>query len=262
MDYLVIGATAFVASGLTLFSGFGLGTVLLPAFALFFPAPLAVAATGAVHLVNSLFKAALLGADADWRMVARFGLPAVPAAIAGAWLLAGLEATRPLFTWTAFGRDFGPAPAGLAIGLFMIVFAALELQPWFQKLAVPAKYAPLGGIASGFLGGLAGQQGALRSMFLLKSGMLPAQFVATGALIAAIIDLSRMPTYAARFSSDIIGEARDEIGLIATGVACALAGALGGARLVRKVTIGSLRAIVAAMMILIGAAIAAGVIGG
>jgi hypothetical protein len=35
-------------SGLTLFSGFGLGTVLMPAFAVFFPVPTAIAATAVV----------------------------------------------------------------------------------------------------------------------------------------------------------------------------------------------------------------------
>ncbi|MHB8530128.1 MAG: hypothetical protein ACYC8V_11535 [Caulobacteraceae bacterium] len=61
LDFAVIGAVAFLASGLTLYSGFGLGTVLLPAFALFFPAPVAVAATRAVHLLNNLFKGTLVG---------------------------------------------------------------------------------------------------------------------------------------------------------------------------------------------------------
>ena len=37
LSYLVICIVAFMASGLTFFSGFGLGTLLLPAFALFFP---------------------------------------------------------------------------------------------------------------------------------------------------------------------------------------------------------------------------------
>jgi len=37
MSYLVVCGVAVVAAGLTLFSGFGLGTLLLPAFALFFP---------------------------------------------------------------------------------------------------------------------------------------------------------------------------------------------------------------------------------
>jgi hypothetical protein len=50
MSYLIICVVAFAVSGLTLFSGFGLGTLLMPAFALFFP--VAVAATAVVHLAN------------------------------------------------------------------------------------------------------------------------------------------------------------------------------------------------------------------
>ena len=37
MDLWWIGLAAFFAAGLTLFSGFGLGTLLTPVFALFFP---------------------------------------------------------------------------------------------------------------------------------------------------------------------------------------------------------------------------------
>lgn len=36
MEYILLSVVALLASGLTLFSGFGLGTILLPAFALFF----------------------------------------------------------------------------------------------------------------------------------------------------------------------------------------------------------------------------------
>ena len=71
MDYLVITLTALFASGLTLFSGFGLGTVLMPVFALFFPLPTAIAATAVVHLANNLFKAGLMGKQADRRTVLR-----------------------------------------------------------------------------------------------------------------------------------------------------------------------------------------------
>jgi len=39
-----------------LLSGFGLGTLLLPVFALFFPLPVAIAATALVHLANNFFK--------------------------------------------------------------------------------------------------------------------------------------------------------------------------------------------------------------
>ena len=76
MALLLIAVAAFLPSVLTLYSGFGLGTVLLPAFALFLPAPVAVAATGVVHLLNNLFKGILLRNLADWRTVIRFGLAA------------------------------------------------------------------------------------------------------------------------------------------------------------------------------------------
>jgi hypothetical protein len=41
------------------------GTVLLPAFAPFFPVPIAVAGAVPVHLANNLFKAVLVGRDGE-----------------------------------------------------------------------------------------------------------------------------------------------------------------------------------------------------
>ncbi len=65
MPYLLICLAAFLASGLTLFSGFGLGTLLLPVMVLFFPIDLAIALTAVVHALNNLFKCWLLGRHAD-----------------------------------------------------------------------------------------------------------------------------------------------------------------------------------------------------
>lgn len=260
MEFLVIGSVAFLASGLTLYSGFGLGTVLLPAFALFFPVPVAVAATGAVHLLNNLFKGAMLRRTADWGIVLRFGLPAVPAAVGGAWLLMALGSTRRLFSWSLMGREFGPDAAGLTIGLLMIAFAVLELQPWFQRLAAPRRLMPLGGVVTGFFGGLTGQQGAFRSMFLLKAGLEPSRFIATGVFIAILIDLSRLPAYAASFRGNPALDGR-AWGLVAFGTLCAFAGAFLGVRYLQKATIGIVRLLVASMMLLIGAALVAGLLG-
>ena len=77
MDYVVVCIAALIASGLTFFSGFGLGTLLLPTFALFFPLPSAIAMTAVVHLLNNLFKLLLIGQHADKDVVIRFGAPAV-----------------------------------------------------------------------------------------------------------------------------------------------------------------------------------------
>src|SRR5689334_7185423 len=92
MEYVVICVTAFLASALTLFSGFGLGTLLLPAFLFFFPLDVSIALTAIVHLLNNLFKLALVGRSADKGVVLRFGVPAVIAALAGAALLIYLSA--------------------------------------------------------------------------------------------------------------------------------------------------------------------------
>ncbi|MBA3895955.1 MAG: sulfite exporter TauE/SafE family protein [Sphingomonadaceae bacterium] len=260
MDFFVVGMVAFLASGLTLYSGFGLGTVLLPAFALFFPIEVAVAATGTVHLLNNLFKGSLLGRRADWRIVALFGLPAVPAAVAGAWLLGELGGTPRLFTWGAFGWEFGPTAAGITIGALMILFALLEVQPWFQRLAAPPRLIPLGGIVTGFFGGLTGQQGAFRSMFLLKSGLDPTRFIATGVVTAVLVDLARLPTYAASFRGNV-GLGGHGWALVGVGTLCAFVGAFLGVRYLKKATIGVVRAMVAGLMLLIGAALVTGLLG-
>lgn len=261
MDFAVVALAAFVASGLTLYSGFGLGTVLLPAFALFFPAPVAVAATAAVHLLNNLFKGTLLRRQVDWRVVARFGLPAIPAAIAGAWLLNRLASVEALYGWSAFGRLFAPTPAGVVIGALMILFAILELQPWFRRVSAPESLMPLGGLVTGFFGGLTGQQGAFRSMFLLKSGLEPARLIATGVFIAVLVDLSRIPTYLAGLAEGQIGFSRRQLALVSVGALCAFAGAYVATRFLKKATIGSVRAAVTAMMLVIGAGLVLGVIG-
>jgi uncharacterized membrane protein YfcA len=84
MSYIIICGVALIVSGLTLFSGFGLGTLLMPAFALFFSVELAVAATAIVHLANNIFKVVLVGRRADFGVVLKFALPAAAAAMIGA----------------------------------------------------------------------------------------------------------------------------------------------------------------------------------
>lgn len=261
MDIVVIAIVAALASALTLYSGFGLGTILLPAFALFFPAPVAVAATGVVHLLNNLFKGTLLRKRADWATVLKFGLPAVPAAAAGAWLLALLGDTPRLFEWAAFGQRFGPTGAGLTIGVLMMLFAALELQRWFHELEAPPRLMPLGGALTGFFGGLTGQQGAFRSMFLLRSGLAPERFIATGVMIAILVDLSRLSTYAASFSATGRNPTGREGTLVVVGTLSAFIGAYIATRRLDKITIGAVRYSVAALMLVIGAALAVGLLG-
>ncbi len=247
MDFIVIGLVAFSASLLTFFSGFGLGTLLLPAFALFFPTTVALLATGVVHLLNNIFKGTLVRKLVNWNTVYRFGVPALFTAILGAYLLTYLD-----------GRV-----ASIVIGLILIAFAVLELQPWFQRLTFPKRYIPLGGLLTGFIGGLSGQQGAIRSMFLLKSDFDAKQYIATGVLIAILIDVARIPTYILGLS-DVATEqlTQHNLSLVGFGTFCAFAGAWLGAKYMKKTSIGIIRYIVAGLMVTIGTLLIFGVIGG
>ena len=171
MIYGVICGVALLASGLTFFSGFGLGTLLLPAFALFFPVDRAIALTAVVHFLNGLFKLALVGRQADRKVVIRFGLPSIIAAFTGAGVLLWLTGLGSVFDYSLFGRRFEVTPVKLVVGVLLLVFAAVEVLPRFRDLGFNPRYLPLGGAISGFFGGLAGMQGALRSAFLVRVGL-------------------------------------------------------------------------------------------
>ena len=167
MELLIVCIAALLASTLTLFSGFGLGTLLMPVVALFFPLDLAIAMTAMVHLANNLFKIGLFGRKADSSVLLKFGLPAIVAAFVGAALLTYLGELNPIYEYHAFGSDRQVSALKLVIGVLIVSFVVLELSPTFSTVALDRKWLPLGGMISGFFGGLSGHQGAFRSMFLI-----------------------------------------------------------------------------------------------
>lgn len=261
MLLLIVCTAAILAAALTFFSGFGLGTLLLPAFAAFYPIEVAVAATAVVHLANNLFKLALVGRDVHSRTLIRFGVPAAAAAFLGAWLLTRLAFLQPLHTYAFVGRECNITIVKLVIASVIAAFAALELTPRFEKWAVPAKWMPLGGALSGFFGGLSGHQGALRSAFLIRAGLTKEQFIATGVATAVMVDLSRLLVYGVSFFGRDWATLREQggVGVVAAACLAAFAGSIIGARLVRKVTLTGVRRVVGVMLLVMAAALAAGI---
>ena len=257
MSYLIICIVALLASGLTLFSGFGLGTLLMPVFAIFFPVEVAIAQTALVHFANNLFKVWLFSRRADWQTVLLFGLPAFLASFAGARVLLWLADLAPLYTYLLYGRQFTVHPVKLVIALLMAGFSALELFPATKQLAISRKYMPAGGVLSGFFGGLSGNQGAFRSTFLVKSGLNKEAFIGTGVVIAALVDFSRLTVYAGLLKSE---EVTGNLPLIVVATLAAFTGAFLGSRLVKKVTIRTLQVLVAAMLFLIAILLGSGII--
>lgn len=262
MAYVLVCIVALVASALTLFSGFGLGTLLLPAFALIFPVEIAVSATALVHLTNNLFKLTLVGRFAKLRFVLAFGLPAAAAALAGAWVLTRLAGLPALVEYTVGNRTCAVTPVGLAVAGLIFIFAVLDLLPAKRQITFPPRWISVGGVLSGFFGGLSGHQGALRSAFLINAGLTKEQFIGTGVTCAVLVDLSRLAVYGATFFTRhfaALGE-RSGFPLMIAATLCAFAGAFIGARLMKKVTLLFVQRLVGVLLILMALGLGSGLL--
>ena len=259
---LTVALAAFFAAGLTMYSGFGLGTLMLPVFALFFPVEVAVVATALVHGANNLFKVILLGRNADREVVLRFGLTAIVAAVFGALALGWLAQSDFNLSVEVNSKVVSEVtPAKLLIGMLMIGFALFELLPRFRKLEFDRRYLPLGGVLSGFFGGLSGHQGALRSAFLAKSGLTTERFVGSNAVIGFLVDLTRISVYVALFTA-AGGKLGDFSGwaLVIIGAASAFCGVMLGKRFLHKVTMASVQTLVGILLFGVGVALVAGIL--
>lgn len=257
MDYLIVALAACFGAGLTLFSGFGLGTLLLAVLVLIFPPGVAIVVTAVVHFLNNVFKFGLLGKHADAGIVLRFGLPA----IAGAWLgaqslslLAGLPA---LFSYSIGATEHSVTPVKVAIGVLLGVFAAIELLPLKRIATIPPRFLPLGGALSGYFGGLSGHQGALRTLFLVKAGLPKETFIATGVAVALIIDITRISTYLVELRDFTW---RENAMLIATATVAAFIGSFAASRVLRKVTMQGVQRMVAILLGVISAGLVTGIL--
>ncbi len=261
MSYLLVCLVALLASGLTLFSGFGLGTLLLPAFALFFPVEIAVAATAVVHLINNLFKLLLVGSKADPRTVLAMGLPAIPGALAGAWLLTYLSDLPQLASYDLFGRTASVTGVKLVVALLIAGFALAELTSATDRLAIGSRYLPLGGLAMGFFGGLSGHQGGLRSAFLIRCGLSKEAFIGTGVACAILVDVSRMAVYGWAFLAIESGmDGRVHGPLIVAATVAALCGAWVGVRLMDRVSLTFVRRLVGILLLALALSLGLGII--
>lgn len=169
---LVSGAAASVV-------GFGIGSLLTPLLATRIGTDVAVAAVTIPHAAATALRCWRLRGDIDWTVVRRFGTPSAIGALLGALLYARIGPTHltrllgallmltALTTLTGLARRWHPR--GIAVGTF--------------------------GLLSGFFGGVAGNQGGLRSAALVAFGLGPAAFIATATATGLLVDATRTPIY-------------------------------------------------------------------
>jgi len=261
LSYLVICIASFITAGLTMYSGFGTGTLLMPVFALFFPLEMAVAATAVVHSANNVFKIVIVGRYADRHLLLLFGLPALLAAFAGAAALGLVAHFDPLATWSLGPRQAVITPLKLVMGLLMFVFALFELLPRLKKIKLDQRWLVPGGILSGFFGGFSGHQGALRSAFLAKADVAPQAFVGTNAVIGFMVDSARIATYVVIFAqTGGIGLEAERWPLILAAILAAFIGIRLARRFLHKVTMAAIQDLTGGLLLIIALGLASGLI--
>ncbi len=150
-----------------------------PLFLIWFEPHHAIAGVAIVHGAHNAMKSRMLKHHIDREALRRFGWALLVGALAGA-LLQTVIPSDPLL---------------LLVGLALIVLPVLKVSESWTSLRLPEAEDRLGGFGSGFLGGLTGHQGALRAMFLRQRLPDKSAYAATAAVLALVVDATRIPIY-------------------------------------------------------------------
>ena len=156
-----------------------------------------------------------------------------------------------------FGRQMQVHPLNLTIAILIIIFTLFEVIPKLKNWSVDKKYVPIGGLLSGFFGGLSGHQGALRSAFLIRMGLSKESFIASGVLIACFIDVVRLGVYSRHFAQDGLTE---NAAVLISATLSAFVGAYFGSKLLKKLTLETVQVMVAIGLFFLAIALGVGAI--
>ncbi len=178
-EYAIFLIASFLAATGATLAGFGSSALLIPVAFSFFDLRTAIFLVACFHLFNNLFKIRLFWEKIDFKTFLYFGIPSICFSFGGAALISIL----PLDVISKI------------LAVFLIVYAIYSL--FKPKLAIKKSLstAVLGGSLSGFFAGLIGLGGAIRSSFLVVFDLPKEVYVATSAMIAVVIDFTRIPTY-------------------------------------------------------------------
>ena len=237
----LLGALAMIAGAVATVTGFGIGSILTPLIATRTGTRLAVAAVSIPHFAATLLRFWRFRAFVDRRVLLKFGVASAAGGLTGA-LLHGSAGNRTL--------------AGVFGGL--VIFVGLsELTGLGTRMRFPGPVALAAGAVSGFLGGLVGNQGGIRSAALLGFDIDRRAFVATATAIGVIVDVVRMPAY---FSTQWreLAEIWPWILIATVGT---LIGTLAGERILKGIPEKVFRRLVAALLILLGSYMVSGAAG-
>jgi len=169
---ILSGATASVV-------GFGIGSLMTPLLAVRFGTATAVTLVTVPHAVATAVRCWRLRAHIDRHVLVQFGLLSAAGALVGALIYTRL----------------GPGALTRVLGSLLLLTALAQLTGWASRWQPHGVLVSVFGLVSGFFGGVAGNQGGLRSAALTSFHLPPIRFVATATAIGLLVDAARTPVY-------------------------------------------------------------------
>ena len=179
MEIILISLLTLIAGMMGTISGFGTSTIMVPIALLFLPLPETLLLVGIIHWFGDLWKVILFRHGIRRSLLLYFALPGIITTVFAAYLALIL------------------ASDGLTnlIGWFLVIYSLfLILSPTFAIPPRPVN-AILGGALYGFLAGLTGLGGPIRSAFLSALNLKNNVYLATSGMIGISIDTFRLITY-------------------------------------------------------------------
>lgn len=179
MEIIYLSALVFIASAIGTTTGFGISTVMIPVVLLFNPLSETLLFVGIIHLVGNIWKLVLFSRGIRWKLILSFGVPGIAASLLGALLVFKVPADLL---------------SRILAGFITVYVIYLFARPSF-KVKESTISAVSGGAFSGFLAGIFGMGGAVRSLFLSAFDLPKVVYIATAGAIALFIDTTRLTTY-------------------------------------------------------------------
>ncbi len=222
---------AFVAEILGTIVGFGSSTIFMPLALYFLDFKTALVIVAFFHLFGNVGRVFWFWRNVDKNLLLYFGLPSIVFTVVAAFLVSLTD----------------PAVLKFLLGLFLFVFSLGSLvMPQFRLKRTNIN-SLFGGVLSGFFAGIVGTGGALRATFFTAMNVKKNIYVATAAIIALLVDVSRVSVY---FAQGFLTQ--DYYSSIPVFLIVAVAGSYVGKRIVHKVPQTSFRKIVLIAILLIG----------
>lgn len=228
----LVALVGMVAAGIAAVTGFGIGSLLTPVFALETGTKIAVAAVAVPHVVGTAQRFWLLRRYVDRRVLLGFGIASAAGGLGGA-LLHVWVSSRAL---------------AVVFGVVVALAGMSELSGWMRRVRWGHRSAWVAGAFSGALGGMVGNQGGIRTAALLGFDVPKEAFVATATAVGLFVDGARLPVYLATQWRDLLHVW--PLMLIAT--IAVVVGTLLGTRMLGRLSQTVFRRAIGALLVILG----------